>query len=133
MTAVKKILKPNSATAPHDPQKYHHLLSRGGLVTPSTSMAKYVGKSFAIMDLVEDPIHQSAYRARPLAEKILEMNNKEKKDFVGDTCEKWGVKFTNRMVVNVFYNNRQKQSADNVRENGVVKFKQRQLKRRKEE
>ena len=87
----KKILKPSSSsTAPDVPQKYLYLLSRGGLITPSTSMAKYVAKSFAIMDVVEDAVHRSSYRARPLAEKILEMN-KEKRDFVCKDCEKWGV------------------------------------------
>ena len=95
-------------------------------------MAKYVTNSFAIMDVVEDAVHRSSYLARPLAEKIFEMN-KEKRDFVCKDCEKWGVKYSNRMIINVFDNNRQKQSADDVRENGVVAFKQRQRKRRKDE
>ena len=66
---------------PQVPQKYLSLLSRGGLITPSSSMATYVGKSFAIMDTVEDAIHKSPYPARAFAEKVLEMNEK-KEDFV---------------------------------------------------
>ena len=66
----KVLLQPTGAAAPDVPQKYLSFLSRGGLITPSSSMATYVGKSFAILDLVEDSIHRSAYPARALAEKI---------------------------------------------------------------
>ena len=128
----KVLLKPVGAAAPDIPQKYLSILSRGGLITPSTSMARYVGKSFAILDVVEDSIHRAPYSARPLAEKILELNRMPL-DFVCDAHGDWGMKFTNRTVINVFYNNRQKQSADSVRENGVVRFKERQLRKRKDE
>ena len=97
----KKCLKSGNMETPQVPQKYLSLLSRGGLITPSSSMATYVGKSFAIMDTVEDAIHKSPYPARALAEKVLEMNEK-KEDFVCKDHSRWGAKYANKMVVNVF-------------------------------
>lgn len=126
------ILQPTSCNTLDVPQQYLSLLSRGGLITPSKSMAGYVSKSFAILDLVEDPIHRSSYPARKLAEKILS-RNKMPGDFVCDEHYEWGTKFTNRIVANVFYNNRQKESIDSVRQNGVKSFKQRQRKKRKDD
>ena len=89
------------------PKKYLSIQSRREQKTPSSSKATYVKKSFVIMNTVEDAIQKPPYPARALAEKVLEMS-KKKEDFVYKAM-----------------------SADNVRENGVVKFKERQTKRQK--
>ena len=41
------------------------------------------------------------------------------------TCD-WGIKFSSRIVVNIFYNNKQKLDTDAVRKSDIVAFKKRQ-------
>ena len=109
---------------------YLSKLSRGGLNTPSLSLANYVAKSFAIKDVIEVPIRVSKFSEREAAEYILRL-----KWMCKIVCLQWhihrGDKFANRIVVNIFYNNAQKHSLGSVRQNVVKDLKQRQRKKAK--
>ena len=97
------------------------------LVTSSHSLANYVAKSFAIMDLVEPSIRNSELPEKQAAEHILQLNECAK-IIVCSGHIKWGEKFANRIVVNIFFNiNKQKKTLDSVRQNVLKEFKQRQV------
>ena len=106
--------------------KYMLLLSRGGLTVPSSVTADFVCQSFAILDFADAYIEkQFEISTRAAAEFILH-------SFAPNlvfTCTEhisWGWKFAIRIVVNVFYNNKQKITSDSVRKSAVHSFKTRQ-------
>lgn len=85
-------------------------------------MANYVAKSFAILDLFEDAIKRSRFIEREAAENILRLNDLPK-NFVCEEHGDWGAKFVNKIVINILYNNSQKESLNSVRQNAVKDFK----------
>jgi len=111
----------------HDVQndQYLMLLSRGGLFVPCKELAEFVCSCFAILDFVEGdilPISQSVTRS---AMYVLK--------YYGPQCQfccryhlDWGVKFASKIVVNIYFNNKQKQSKDCVRKDSISSFKTRQ-------
>jgi len=106
-------------------------LSRGGLTLPSTNLNQYVNKSFAMLDVAYQLIHNREVPERLVAEKLLKFNDVP----VTFLCEKHveGVKFVNRTICNVFFNNAQKIFGDKIQKDGLMQFKQRQRKRRFDE
>ena len=110
---------------------YLRKLSRGGLLIPTTDMRHYIAKSFAILDLCQHLTRDAHLPERTAAEVCLLRN-----DFpVTFLCEELSnlVKFLNRTVSNVFFNNARKQIQDMRRKDGVRKFKERQTKKQKTE
>ena len=107
--------------------RYLNLLSRGGLTIPSTKIGEYVCSCFAILDFSNQLIEKHKQSTtRKCAEKILETYS-PKYIF---TCEKHiekGFKFAIKIVTNIFYNNKQKLSADEIRKDSLKIFKKRQL------
>ena len=76
--------------------KYFDNLSRGGLTIPSSSLAEFVSNGFAILDSAD--------------EKITEYVLMKYSEPVRFTCEahvEWGMKFSSRIITNIFYNNKQ--------------------------
>ena len=102
--------------------KYLNLLSRGGLKTPSQNLCTYVCNSFAILDASSTVISDSVIPVREAAEYILQ--NICKND--GFTCEEddeRARKYVNRIVTNVFYNNKRKLTTSSVVNDRVKSFK----------
>ena len=110
---------------------YLRKLSRGGLLIPTTDMRHYIAKSFAILDLCQHLTRDAHLPERTAAEVCLLRNNFP----VTFLCEEHSnlVKFLNRTVSNVFFNNARKQIQDMRRKDGVRKFKERQTKKQKTE
>ena len=108
---------------------YLNKLSRGGMIIPTADLRHHMSKSFAILDLCRKQIIQSDLAERLAAETALERNNSP----VTFLCSKHQdkIKFINRTVVNVFFNNETKIMKDKIRKNGVKAFKARQTKKRK--
>ena len=108
---------------------YLNKLSRGGMIIPTADLRHHMSKSFAILDLCRKQIIQSDLAERLAAETALERNNSP----VTFLCSKHQdkIKFINRTVVNVFFNNETKIMKDKTRKNGVKAFKARQTKKRK--
>ena len=105
--------------------QYLALLSRGGLFVPPKELADFVCSSFAILDFVENVILSVDKSVTKSAMYTLKQ--------YGPSCEfccryhkDWGLKFASKIVVNIFFNNKQKQSKDIVRKDAVSAFKTRQ-------
>ena len=103
--------------------KYFDDLSRGGLTVPSSNLLEFVCSSFAILDFAETVIKSTS--VRKLCEICLDIYAPES-SYSCTEHEKLCRKFTIKMLVNIFHNNKQKHMCDNVRKEGVKKFKRRQ-------
>ena len=110
---------------------YLRKLSRGGLLIPSTDLRHHIAKSFAILDLCQHLTRDALLPERTAAEICLKRNNFP----ITFLCNKQIhlVKFLNRTVANVFFNNATKQIKDTVRKDAVRTFKERQTKKQKTE
>ena len=90
--------------------QYLTLLSRGDLFVPPKELAEFVCSCFAILDFVEGDILSIGQVTRS-AMYVLK--------YYGPKCEfccqyhlDWGVKFASKIVVNIYFNNKQKQAKD---------------------
>ena len=103
---------------------YLNRLSRGGLIIPTADLRHHISKSFAILDLCHRQIMHSELSERNAAETALARNDSP----VTFLCleHKNSLKFLNRTVVNVFFNNQRKIKKDTVRKDTVKEFKPRQ-------
>ena len=106
-------------------------LSRGGLIIPTTDLRQHITKSFAILDLCQHLTRDSFLPERTAAEIVLQRNNFPVTFLCTKHCHL--IKFLNRTVANVFFNNARKQIQDSRRKDAVKDFKKRQSKRQKTE
>ena len=104
--------------------QYLTLLSRGGLFVPPKELAEFVCSCFATLDFAEGDILSIGQVTRS-AVYILK--------YYGPKCEfccqyhlDSGVKFASKIVVNVYFNNKQKHAKDCVRKDSVESLKTRQ-------
>ena len=104
-------------------KEYFDLLFRGGLTVTSRQMAEFACACFAILEYTDQFFvknHESTTRGS--ADQVLGIYS-PKYSF---TCEKHiekGLIFAIKIVVNIFYNNKQKNSSDEVRKTTVECFK----------
>ena len=105
-----------------DNDSYLKILSHGGLITPSKRLAGCVCDSFAILDLLEKDLLASELPIQKVAIHVLDRYRSISR-FVCDNHEEWGFKFAIKFVVNIFFNNLQKQAKDTVRKEVVKTFK----------
>lgn len=115
------------------PNEYFKSLSRGGLTIPSQYINNFVCNCFAILDYADKFIEKhNEVSTRVAAEYVL-------KTYASNeifTCEKHtesGRRFAAKIIVNIFFNNKQKLAADSVRESEVKAFKTRQRLKKKVE
>ena len=104
---------------------YINILNRGGLTFPSSNLVDYVCTSFAIFSLTESHISKSNIPSKIASLKVLSHVH-GKKDAPSFTCTKhtgYGQTFINKIVTNVFLNNKRKATTDDVRKDEVVAFK----------
>ena len=109
--------------------QYFEKLSRGGLILPAIDFT-HVSKAFAILDTAIFLIRDSTLCDRYVAERVLRLNDCAT-SFLCDEHQVIGVKFINRVVTNIYFNNEQKQFSDEIRKNSVKDFKSRQRKKLK--
>ena len=109
------------------PESHHfNLLSRGGLMVPSSPLAEFVQGFFAILDYTDKFIEkEKCLTTRGAGEKILKLYAPKSIFTCTDHIE-LGHKFGARIIVNLFYNNKQNRTSDEVRKDAVVSFKTRQ-------
>ena len=91
---------------------YFQLLSRGGLITPSPTLANIFGRGFAVLDAAE----------YVLSEQLNEINV-GCNDHHEERCKKFAIK----IIINIFYN-KQKISSDQVRKEMLAAFKKQRYK-----
>ena len=108
--------------------EYLSKLNLGGFTLPSVDLAQYVFKSFAMLESAFVIILNSSMNERDAGECVLTKNTCSQ-SFL---CEQhtFKVKFINRIICNVYFNNAQKLSANEVRKDTVQQFKNRRKRRR---
>ena len=96
------------------------------MTIPSSSLAEFVSNGFVILDSVDEKITAfDLVSTRIAAEYVL----RKYSETVRFTCEahvEWGMKFSSRIVTNIFYNNKQKIATDTAHMDVVSGFKSRQ-------
>ena len=100
------------------------MLPRGNLTIPSPSLSEFVSNCFAILDSIDDKI-TTFQSTRTAAEYVLKKYSQR----VYFTCEdhaEWGMHYSTKIIINIFYNNKQKIAADSVRKDVVSGFEKRQ-------
>ena len=108
-----------------DNDSYLKILSRGGLFTPSRLLVDYVCSSFAFLDFLEDDLITFDMPVAKAANYILKRYGSSP-NFACETHEEWGFKFASKIIINIFFNNKQKIAKDSVRKESVNDFKTRQ-------
>ena len=90
-------------------------------------LADFTCSCFAVLDYTSKFIEkESAVPARTVAEYILDTFSPK----IGFTCDfhkDWGFRFATKIIINIFFNNKQKIAADAVRKDAIVAFQSRQL------
>ena len=107
--------------------EYLNILTRGGLTYPSQSLADFVAHAFSSLDVASDLISQytSFTSTKILSEETLH----NLVDQVYFSCEEHARKVKKidiSIIINIFYNNKQKITTDSVRKQQVTDFKARQ-------
>ena len=108
----KMLLKSHEVDLDND--SYLKILSRRELVTPSKRLDDFVCDSFDILDLLEKDLLASELLIQKVAIHVLHRYGTILR-FVCENHEEWGFKFAIKIVVNIFFNNLQKQAKDTVR------------------
>ena len=88
------------------------MISRGSFTVPSIPLAEFVSASFAILGYTDTLLKYASDESTPAAGELKLKWYAPKTVF---TCEEhidWGRKFASRIVVNTFYNNKQKLACD---------------------
>ena len=89
--------------------------SRGGLIVPSKSLADFVCSNFAILDFVEADIAALSLPAKTSATSVFCRHGPES-DFNCANHLGWGFNFANKIIVIIFFNNKQKLVLRNIKE-----------------
>ena len=128
---AKSILKSHACCKSHltgiilesNPDRaYITILNRGGLTIPSTSLTDYVCTSFAILSFTENSVIKSNIRARKAAELVLSLTFGIYQDFTCNDHRALGRTFVNRIISNIFFNNKRKATTSSVHKDNVVSF-----------
>ena len=108
------------------PDSYFFHLSRGGLTLPSESLAQYVANGFAVLDCADLMLQQyPQIPIRHAAQYVLQTFCCNI-DFTCESHVEWGGVQSRKIIVNIFYNNKQKHQNDGVRKDALKAFKKRQ-------
>ena len=102
--------------------EYLNILSRGGLTCPNPFLSEFVCHAFSILDFISPIVlKHSSIPTRSLSERILSkmFDTLDTTNFTCQDHQDWGKKYTLRIIVNIFYNNQQKVSNDNVRKEQI--------------
>ena len=96
-----------SQQADLDNDSYLKTLSRGGLFTPSRCLADFVCNSFAILEYLEHDIIAFEIPVAKAATYTLKRYGSVS-NFTCETHRDWGFEFETKIIVNIFFNNKQK-------------------------
>ena len=97
--------------------EYLNILSRGGLICASQPQSDFICHLFSILDIISLVLikHCShSFAIKGFAEQVFKIYCNSV-DFTRDNYQEWGIKYGSRIVINIFYNNLQKEITDSVR------------------
>ena len=101
---------------------YFNNLSRGGLTVPSTSLANLVNKGFALLDFYNKFIQKQCFLpARNGAIHVL-LQYLRCSNFLCNEYSTSAMLSIIKMIVNIFYNNKQRIANDSVLKDTIVGF-----------
>lgn len=103
-------------------ESYLAQLSRGGLIVPSEGMSDYVARAFTVLDISSDIICKSTLPERLAAESILKHIDSEIQ-VVCQSHERSVLPRINRIITNIFFNNKRKISSASVVVDRLKAFK----------
>ena len=114
-------------TAAEPSSQYLQLMSRGGLTMPPNAMKHYVCNAFAILELVEDTLLSkfSDIPVRSAARHVL-LHFGPNIVFACQEHLDFAANMVSKIIVNVYFNNKQKLASDTARKEQLAKFKKRQ-------
>ena len=112
----------NEAEQESSRHRYLSDLSRGGLTIPSRELSDFVSTGYALLDFFDQHVGNKVREMNLIA---LERYSQDSKLGCVNHTKK-NRKFLFKVIVNTFYNNKQKRAADSVRVEGVKSFKKRQ-------
>ena len=107
---------------------YLKVISRGGLTVPLYSLLNYVCEAFALLDYFNEIINKSYIPARTACEYTLINMSDSYQSIACLNHERKIQLFVNRVISNIFLNNRRKLSTDFVLGGTIKSFKKRQRK-----
>ena len=111
----------NSFTIPN----YNHL-SRGNLTAPSSSLADFGYSAFALLDYFDDfTTRQDNVNIHDASSSIL-LKYLPQHNVSCEVHQEVALKLDIRMIVNIFYNNKQKRENDSFVKGAITGFKKRQ-------
>ena len=105
---------------------YLEIISRGGLTVPSYSLSNYVCETFALLDYFNEIINKSDIPARTACKYTL-INMFDSNQSISCLNHERKIQlFVNRVISNIFLNNKRKLSTDFVSVDTIKFFKKRQ-------
>ena len=126
LTKLSKCKECKASLMVHDndlgDDSYLSLLLRGGLFVPSKILAEFVCSSFAILDYIEKDILSTTIPVRKSATYVLRKYGPNC-EFTCEGHQDWGFTFATKVIINVYFNNKQKLAKDSVRKDTVNGFK----------
>ena len=105
---------------------YTEILSRGRLIKPSASVSYAISSCFAQIDRINELIQSSLVR------KFWKEASEKYAPQTASSCEVHedsNRKARIRIVINIYFNNKQKRTGDTIRKEQIVGFKKRQRKK----
>ena len=111
----------------HDHYKYLKLLSPGGVIVPSLALTDFIFQTFSISHYISHTIHGLTKNGnRKITENVLQKYLNKVVNFARFESEDWGIKFSERACINIFYSSEQKRTNQSVRKDQTKDFKKRQ-------
>ena len=105
---------------------YYNHLSRGNLTVPSSSLADFGCSAFALLDYFDDFMTpQDDVNIRDAGFSVL-LTCLPQHNFSCEVHQEVALKLAIRMIVNIYYNNKQKRKNDSIEKDAITGFKKRQ-------
>ena len=124
--AARNILQKTKCEKENEALGYLEILSRGGLIQPFAALSYATANCFVLVDCISEKLPSSSVRA--FCKQALEKYAPQ----MESSCETHidsNRKAVIRIVVNIYFNRKQKLAGDSVRKQQVIGFKKRQRNR----
>ena len=106
---------------------YFNILTQGGLTIASLELLQYASQCFAVLNYTDKSVlQQCPSLPSHAAEQFILCYHCANVLFTCDYHTAWGGQIPQKIIVNIYFNNKQKITNNSIKKNAVVAFKQRQ-------